>query len=101
MKEKNEPGLICVSGSLIHNMLILTVEDDGLGMTPEKVQELHQSIDEGIGKTSNAYGIINVQQRLQNYYGQKYGLEFESIYNKGTIFRIKIPLSVNSSGAEI
>ena len=101
LKEKNEPGLICVSGSLIHNMLILTVEDDGLGMTPEKVQELHQSIDEGIGKTSNAYGIINVQQRLQNYYGQKYGLEFESIYNKGTIFRIKIPLSVNSSGAEI
>lgn len=64
--------------------LVLCVQDNGVGMAPEVIEEVltHQG---------HSYGISNVSQRIQLYYGTSYGLEITSIPQEGTCMSIRLP----------
>ena len=40
---------------------------------------------------SNGVGVYNVQKRLKLYYGEDYGITYESVVGKGTTATITIP----------
>ena len=63
--------------------------DTGIGMTADKAQKLLQEPIANV--LGGGYGIYNVQQRIQVYYGKQYGLTIHSIPQKGTTVLIKIP----------
>ena len=63
--------------------IVFEVEDNGVGMTKEMCEKILTSKSKG-------YGIKNVYDRIKVVYGDKYGLEFISIENQGTIARIRI-----------
>lgn len=64
--------------------LVFTVSDNGCGMTEETRKNL-------LTMESKGYGVQNVHHRIQLYYGEKYGLKYESRVNVGTTVTLRIP----------
>lgn len=100
IKEKGEPGLIRVSMESTEEDIMITVTDNGMGMKPEKLKEIENMMEQGIDFDPNAYGVINVQRRIQTNYGSRYGLHFESEYKMGTRVYVTLPKKGEGEFAE-
>ena len=67
----------------------VSVEDDGMGLSPEKLEKLQESLNSReLNRTH--IGVNNVHQRLRLKYGPGYGLEIESEEGKYTRVTIRI-----------
>ena len=70
------------------DVLYISVEDDGPGMTAEFLERLHsgqvQTRGEGIG-------LSNIIERIRLTFGSEYGMEIESLPGVITAFHIRIP----------
>lgn len=79
VKKKRGKSTILVRGWCEEERLIFKVIDNGKGMTLEELDQLRENIrrnpDE---RTSKSFGLANVNQRIQHYYGKEYGLFIES-----------------------
>ena len=73
--------------------ILLEVEDDGVGFSPEKLAQLQAELldDSGEIKPDSGFGIDNVNKRIRLYYGRRYGLSLKSEYNTGTCATLIIP----------
>ncbi|MEG0767509.1 MAG: ATP-binding protein, partial [Clostridia bacterium] len=92
IKESEHNGRINVRVTKAEDALMMRVEDDGIGMTPERLAQVRAALDGSMDTETGAYGIVNVQERLVLNYGRAYGLTIESTYGKGTICTIRHPL---------
>lgn len=63
--------------------IILQVMDNGCGMSKQMLQNILTS-------QSRGYGISNVQQRIQLFYGKHYGLTYRSTLHIGTSVQLRI-----------
>ncbi len=92
IKNKRGKGLITVSGRQEGDVLVFTVEDNGIGMTEAELCHLRELIS---GKqepeSQNGFGMSNVQKRIQMQYGVAYGITAASIYGEGTVIEVRIP----------
>ena len=77
-------GLIKVYASLNDGVVYIMIEDNGVGMDQETMALM-------LSQNSKGYGMKNVHERIQLFYGQEYGLHIESVINQGTIITVKIP----------
>lgn len=84
---KKEGGIILIKGTLDEDCVLLTVEDDGVGMTPKTVQDIL-----AYNPDRRNIGISNVNNRLKSIYGNNYGLRIESMPGSYTRVMIPIPL---------
>lgn len=71
--------------------LCIIVEDDGIGMTRETLEEIKDSLNDYARLTRSSIGLNNVNQRIKLLYGDKYGLLIESEENTGTRITIQLP----------
>ncbi|KPV47456.1 histidine kinase, partial [Kouleothrix aurantiaca] len=73
IKNKRSGGTITVRGSrLPGDLLQIQVEDNGAGITPERLDEIRALLASDTGDTvvgEGGYGISNVKQRIKLYYG--------------------------------
>ena len=76
--------------------LYLEVEDNGPGMPEEQVKNLLTS-GETARQRGSGIGLKNVNQRIQLYFGDAYGLEIESEPDEGTTVRIHLPKTKEST----
>ena len=67
--------------------VVFEILDNGKGMKPDQLYEVSDSIAKG----GRGYGLHNVNTRIQNYYGEDYGIYIESEYGIGTKITIEIP----------
>ena len=74
-------------------MLILSVEDNGIGMSDEEVGSLLTD-NNRVPKHGSGVGLINIQNRLQILFGKEGGLLVESEPDEGTKVSIQIPAIV-------
>ena len=74
--------------------LLITITDDGAGMTEEAIRELHDTLNQ-IHPTKG-YGIRNVQQRIRILYGEEYGIHINSKIDEGTTVVIRLPKKTKS-----
>ncbi|QJW45799.1 response regulator [bacterium BFN5] len=82
---KREGGMIQISIKKRERETLIVVSDDGVGMTPDKIQcLLNNKKAEEVG-----IGIQNIDKRLQKYYG--HGLMIQSNINQGTMITVRIP----------
>lgn len=81
--------------------LCIMIEDNGVGMEPEKLQELIQDMNDYTKSDQTHIGIRNVNQRIRLYYGQKYGLQIYSQLGKGTRIVISLPESIDLKEREV
>lgn len=71
--------------------ILISVEDDGIGMTQDQLEHLRDENPDVEKEGHTGIGIRNVDRRLRLHYGDRYGLMIESIHGKGTIVRLRIP----------
>lgn len=69
--------------------LYIEVEDNGIGIEKERLEELLTNPKETNGKDS--IGLWNIHLRMKMLYGENYGLELESEEGKGTLVILRIP----------
>ena len=78
--------------------LIITVADNGKGMTDDTLSLIQARLDEEpqfteLGHRNNqSIGLKNIHSRIELYYGIEYGLSISSSLNNGTVITIKIPM---------
>ena len=90
IKPKLAQGKISILAQLEGEDLVLTVQDNGVGMTEEQVNQLEEAFE---GKRAPvSYGLHNVHQRIRLTYGTPYGLHVESCLQDGTAFTIRLPM---------
>jgi two-component system sensor histidine kinase YesM len=65
------------------------IQDNGYGMTPEKVDELLKSLKDDT--VYQGVGLKNVYQRVRIYYGEKADVQIHSEEDVGTTVTIVIP----------
>lgn len=89
---KKKGGKITVNVLLRNGELVISICDNGCGISPEKLEEMNTALSSYRETVSTSHiGIHNVNNRIKLHYGEDYGLHFESILGQGTTATIKIP----------
>jgi len=72
--------------------IVFRVRDNGPGIHPDRQEKLEQSLRlESLMNKDSEFGLSNVNARIHIMLGKEYGLQFHSIYGKGTEVTIRIP----------
>ncbi len=66
----------------------IRVEDDGVGIPPHILNKL---LKEDCLHKGSGYGVKNVNERIQLFYGERFGLSYESTQSGGTTVTVRIP----------
>lgn len=85
-ERKKGYGTICIRAAAADDMLKITLEDDGVGMSQEQLSQLLQKPGKNKG-----YGVWNINERIRLTYGNDYGLCFSSTLNEGTTVTLSLP----------
>ena len=89
LKYKESKGLLIIKGFPKDGNAVLQVIDDGVGMDEETLAHIYDR--HKVNYHSNGVGVYNVQKRLKLYYGEDYGITYESAPGEGTTATITIP----------
>lgn len=88
IKLKRAVGHIHIRGRLEEKEVVLEVLDDGVGMTPERLEQLRQALTT---QKKVGFGMSAVNQRLLLQFGSEYRLKLESREGMGTSVTIRFP----------
>ncbi|MYV90149.1 histidine kinase [Streptomyces sp. SID1034] len=80
-------GRITISALDAGNEAEVVIEDDGAGMEPERLRRILR----GEGGASGGIGLLNVDERLRQVYGDAYGLVIETGVGAGMKITARIP----------
>ncbi|WP_168735815.1 cache domain-containing sensor histidine kinase [Cohnella fermenti] len=74
----------------------LSIEDDGRGMSGERLEELLRQLDnfeekEDQSGASRGIGVLNIYRRIRLFYGTEAQMGIESLPDQGTLVRITWP----------
>jgi two-component system sensor histidine kinase YesM len=67
----------------------MKVTDDGIGISEERLQALQ--FTESSAQHSVGYGLRNVHDRIQLYFGEEYGIRIKSELGRGTEVSLWLP----------
>lgn len=95
IRERREGGLITVFAEERDGNLVIAVEDNGVGMTEERIREI-MNREESV----KSMGVRNVDNRIKLTFGSEYGLKIESKPGVGTRVTMTLPdLEVKNENA--
>lgn len=92
---KIENCVIKVSAQRVGKYLMLMVEDNGKGMSADKLKELFNSSGKAHKGKLSGIGVSNIRERLRLYYEDEATLQFTSDSEEGTKAIIQIPASMD------
>jgi len=92
IKNKSEKGSISVRAKKQDKNLIITIKDDGYGMDKKTCEDILKDSYDKTTPGGSGIGVKNVNKRIKLYFGEEYGLTFESSHEEGTTVYIKLPL---------
>ena len=85
-------GLIMVKAWREEDELYLSVADNGLGMTEDKVEMILTGKSSSGNGRGSGIGVKNVNERIKLYFGEAYGLSIDSEPDEGTKVTIHLPV---------
>ena len=89
IEKKIGQGFIRITASQTHEAVIITVEDNGAGMTSEAIASLHARMSEST-REDGGCGLWNIQQRLKSHYNDSSGLLIASSPGGGLIITLRM-----------
>ncbi len=87
LEREGESGTIQISGKASGEDIILSIHDDGAGITEEILSDIPAGI---ASNEAHGYGVRNIDERLKLYFGSAYGLTYKSEERIGTTVEIRI-----------
>jgi len=100
LEEKLAGGVITIDAILTDSIFILTISDNGKGMSPQALTELNNNIQnnpvyhDSYSTKKPGIGLSNIHQRIQLLFGKEYGLHVYSSMDQGTDVEIVIPREI-------
>ena len=96
IKNRRGKGSIVVSAQREQDEVVISITDNGIGMSSEQLNRIISRLDRRIisEKGTNrreSYGIFNVNERIRLKFGEQYGLTISSVYGSGTCVKVNIP----------
>lgn len=94
LKAKRGPGRIYLSAQRMGEFWVLSVLDDGAGMSEEQAQRLQAGLDQPEQseiREDGGLGLRNISNRLKLYFGEEAKITVLSRLGQGTIIQIRIP----------
>lgn len=89
-------GFILVSASkLKEDWIVITISDNGQGMTEEERKEIQEKLDHPEGKREGGIGLSNVANRIYHFFGREAQIRVESEPDQGTKFILTLPYPKN------
>ncbi len=95
IKLKRAVGHIRISGWREGSMVLLEVQDNGVGMPREKLEHLRMEME---NEKKVGFGFSAVNQRLRLQFGPDYGLTVDSREGIGTAVTVRIPYTEKEAG---
>jgi len=89
---KKNDRKIFIEGIVENERVIISVRDNGVGMNAEELDKLRESLELSDDDPRAKIGLRNINGRLKLYYGQKFGITINSIYQEGTTISLTFPL---------
>jgi sensor histidine kinase YesM len=83
-----DEGIVRVAARSAGDCIEIVVSDNGCGMPEQRAAEVMSG---DYTRISGGYGVYNVHERLQMYYGEEYGIRLESAVDAGTSVVVRIP----------
>lgn len=90
-EKEDARGIVMLNGWVEDGRITLSVTDDGTGMREEDKAKPH---------TGSHYGMDNIAQRLELFFGEKIPIQVESSPGIGTCIVINIPAREEQEGAK-
>lgn len=90
IKNKAEVGAVRITGRKSGDKILLQVIDNGAGMTPEEIETIFTRKESS--SIGSGVGVRNVHERIKLYFGDEYGLSFESEIDRGTVASLWLPV---------
>lgn len=106
LEPKIDMGIIKVMIDETEKKILLDIEDNGVGMSQNKVDELNDACDKvALGEAEErdkkgGIALRNVNRRIKLLFGEEYGLHVYSTENVGTMVRITLPKVVKGEEYE-
>lgn len=105
-------GIITIKVVTDADMLRITIEDNGLGMTPETLQNVKDRfnvqkrdvIEQMIAEERTAasgIGLFNVYSRLKLLYSDRFEMDIDSVYGKQTTIVLIFPAAEPAESVEV
>lgn len=90
-EDLSRQGRIVISAKIQEEYLVIAVEDNGEGISMEKAEDILKKGKQK-SRSFNGIGVVNVNQRIRLYFGEPYGLDFESEKGKYTRCILTLPV---------
>lgn len=84
-------GTIMICCQHAEDALLISIEDDGCGISEEVLEKLRNRLVATSGGRFNGVGISGAEQRIRLYYGNAYGIRFCTDVEVGTKIEIRLP----------
>lgn len=98
------PWIITVGAYQQEEKIIITVEDNGIGVEEETLREVRRRIyhPEHLAEDARyaSIGLSNIYKRIQLLYGEAYGLEIDNLAGSGVKVEVCLPFQA-CSGEEV
>lgn len=91
IKNNRGGGKITIYAEEKRDHFTIVVEDTGKGMDEERLRQVRKAIRNGTPEKNVVYGLYNVNERIRLNFGEGYGIHLESVLDKGTRVRIRLP----------
>lgn len=91
IEPKEGIGTIRISVVKVEEHVVISIRDDGVGMSPENMDKLFDEQEQKKAKGLNQIGIYNINKRIKLTYGDSYGLEIKSDNKTYTDVIIRFP----------
>ena len=94
LESKTQDGMITIQIASVDTVLLITIKDNGQGMTNEELDALRDRIRKHPSSDTHSIGLYNINQRISLFYGEGYYMEIDSAIGAGTTVRLKIPKTI-------
>ena len=91
IKNKRGPGMIVINAEKEKDYCVIQIEDNGIGISPERLSQVREQIHHRASEDSDIYGLYNVNERIRLNFGENYGISIESTYGERTVVSIVFP----------